>query len=95
MRPALAAASFCLWAAMLAPALAGDRAAPLPLPPGTYGAGCYWFRGSLYCSRYCYAEIDGHWYCQRRARDAVSQAPFALWYPPHEPSHRPPLRPVK
>jgi hypothetical protein len=49
---------------------------PLLLPP--QGVGCYWYRGVQYCSRYCYWEIDGYRYCQRRARDAVSQAPYPL-----------------
>ena len=28
-----------------------------------------------YCNRYCYREIDGHHYCQRRLREAGTQAP--------------------
>jgi hypothetical protein len=40
-----------------------------------YGRGCYWFRGHHYCNRYCYLEIDGYYYCQRRLFDAGSQAP--------------------
>lgn len=39
------------------------------------GVGCYWYRGELNCSRYCYWEIDGYRYCTRRLRNAHSQAP--------------------
>ena len=44
------------------------------------GAGCYWHYGQLFCNRYCYWEIDGYRYCQRRVGDAVSQAPPVLLY---------------
>jgi hypothetical protein len=64
--------------------------APLPAEAGSrYGAkidqlpegvGCYWHRGQLFCSRYCYWEIDGYRYCQRRVRDAISQAPPLLLF---------------
>ena len=51
--------------------------ADLVAPPvaTTQGIGCYWYRGHLHCSRYCYTEIDGQRYCHRRLRDAISQAP--------------------
>jgi hypothetical protein len=79
---------------MLGPAGAGLLAwlslLPLPAEAGSsYGArieqlpegqGCYWFHGHLYCSRYCYWEIDGYRYCQRRLDNAVSQAPPVLLY---------------
>ena len=55
------------------------------VPPGeVYGVGCYWFRGQHYCNRYCYLEVDGYYYCQRRLRDAGSQAPpvVAIYPPP-------------
>jgi hypothetical protein len=52
------------------------------------GVGCYWFRGRLNCSRYCYWEIDGHRYCTRRLRDARTQAPELLFddYAPYPPA---------
>jgi len=46
-----------------------------PRASAVYGVGCYWHRGHQYCNRYCYREIDGHHYCQRRLRDAGTQAP--------------------
>lgn len=46
-----------------------------PLGGQVQGVGCYWYRGQHYCSRYCYMEVDGYHYCQRRLRDAGSQAP--------------------
>jgi len=53
------------------------------LPPGELrGVGCYWHRGQHYCSRYCYLEVDGYYYCQRRLRDAGSQAPPPAGYMP-------------
>ncbi|MET0653873.1 MAG: hypothetical protein ABWY63_15275 [Hyphomicrobiaceae bacterium] len=58
------------------------------------GVGCYWFRGNLNCSRYCYWEIDGHRYCTRRLRDAHSQAPDMVdGGAAYEPRRRP--RPAK
>ncbi|HEU0158661.1 MAG TPA: hypothetical protein VFR00_05090 [Hyphomicrobiaceae bacterium] len=44
------------------------------------GQGCYWFGGHLYCNRWCYWEIDGYRYCQRRVGAAISQAPPVLLY---------------
>ena len=35
--------------------------------------GCYWERGRQYCGRYCYWEVNGRRYCQRRERLAVPQ----------------------
>jgi hypothetical protein len=51
------------------------------------GVGCYWYRGRLNCSRYCYWEIDGTRYCTRRLREAESQAPMLLHgeTPPYRP----------
>ena len=69
------------------------------LPPGELrGVGCYWFRGQHYCNRYCYLEVDGSYYCQRRLRDAGSQAPPpAIYLPPFRPpppyDRHPPYRP--
>jgi hypothetical protein len=52
------------------------------------GVGCYWFRGRLNCSRYCYWEIDGYRYCTSRLRDAHTQAPELLVddYAPYPPA---------
>ena len=53
------------------------------------GVGCYWYRGRLNCSRYCYWEIDGSRFCTRRLREAHSQAPELREdetpYPPYRP----------
>ena len=55
------------------------RTSALPVivevPVGPEGMGCYWERGRLYCSRYCYIEIDGRRFCRERSREAYSQAP--------------------
>lgn len=45
------------------------------LPP-TEARGCYFYRGRRYCGAYCYWEVNGKRYCQRRERDAHSQAPL-------------------
>lgn len=63
-------------------AQAGPRGEPPGLTFQQGGVGCYWYRGRRHCSRYCYLEVDGIRYCQRRERDAVSQAPFSLFEPP-------------
>jgi hypothetical protein len=44
------------------------------LPPAE-ARGCYYYRGRRYCGAYCYWEVNGKRYCQRRERDAYSQAP--------------------
>ncbi len=44
------------------------------LPPPE-ARGCYYYRGRRYCGAYCYWEVNGKRYCQRRERDAYSQAP--------------------
>lgn len=36
--------------------------------------GCYWEWGRMYCSRYCYVEINGRQYCHSRLRHARPQA---------------------
>ena len=43
------------------------------LPP-TEARGCYYDRGEEFCGSYCYWEVNGKRYCQRRLRDAHSQA---------------------
>lgn len=60
------------------PATAGgsavrEAAAPSVYSPRVRGVGCYWERGNLYCSRYCYIEVNNRQYCQARLRDAVPQ----------------------
>jgi hypothetical protein len=72
-----------------APAQAQHYAPAVP-PRGVRG-GCYWFRGHHYCNRYCYLEIDGYTYCQRRA-DAGSQAPPPVVVVPPPYGHRRPAR---
>jgi len=57
------------------------------------GVGCYWFRGNLNCSRYCYWEVDGYRYCTRGLRHAHSQAPDLVEGPPYIAARRP--RPTK
>lgn len=43
-------------------------------PPPLEAQGCYFYRGRRWCGRYCYYEINGKRYCQRREREAVPQA---------------------
>jgi hypothetical protein len=45
------------------------------VPDGPEGVGCYWERGRMFCSRYCYVEVDGHRFCRHRPHEAHSQAP--------------------
>jgi len=67
---------------------------PYPRAQVPQGVGCYWFRGNLNCSRYCYWEIDGYRYCTRRLRDAYSQAPEVVdGRAPYAPQRR--TRPAK
>ncbi len=47
------------------------------LPPPE-AKGCYFYRGRRYCGAYCYWEVNGKRYCQRRERDAHSQAPIVV-----------------
>lgn len=47
-------------------------------PPPLEAQGCYFYRGRRWCGRYCYYEINGKRYCQRRAREAVPQAGIEL-----------------
>jgi len=51
--------------------VAGARVLPAP-----ERRGCYWYRQRLFCSRYCYTEINGHRYCRDHEREAVPQAPL-------------------
>jgi hypothetical protein len=51
----------------------------LELPPPE-ARGCYYHRGRRYCGAYCYWEVNGKRYCQRRERDAHSQAPIVEDY---------------
>lgn len=55
------------------PVLAGEPQPYVVGDPGPEAAGCYFSRGHMYCGRYCYWEINGRRYCQRRARDAYPQ----------------------
>ena len=71
-------------AVVTAGVIAGGAAAHPPsrpqlieLAPGE-AKGCYYYRGERRCGRYCYWEVNGKRYCQRRARDAVPQAEFYI-----------------
>ena len=55
---------------------------------GVHGVGCYWHRGRHYCNRYCYREVDGYTFCQRRLRDAGSQAPPPIEFYPWDAEQR-------
>jgi len=69
--------SMAVWQTLLGfgPPAQAQHYQPAVRPDAVYGVGCYWFRGHRYCNRYCYREIDGYYYCQRRLFDAGSQAP--------------------
>lgn len=41
--------------------------------PVAYAKGCYWHRGTRYCSSYCYLEVNGKHYCHERESQAVPQ----------------------
>ena len=47
---------------------------PVVVLPPLEAKGCYFYRGNRYCGSYCYWEINGKRYCQRRGREAVPQA---------------------
>ena len=51
----------------------------IELPPPE-ARGCYYYRGRRHCGAYCYWEVNGKRYCQRRERDAHSQAPIVEEY---------------
>ncbi len=57
------------------------RPVPSEQLPLTEARGCYFERGIEYCGSYCYWEVNGKRYCQRRLRDAHSQAPVDTFYP--------------
>lgn len=44
--------------------------------------GCYYYRGREHCGRYCYLEVNGKRYCQRRYREARPQAGPEHYYAP-------------
>ena len=81
-------------AGLAAVAEAGSYGFP-PLVQVPQGVGCYWYRGVLTCSRYCYWEVDGFRYCQLRAREATSQAPVLLVQPGPDYGPRAPYKPMK
>lgn len=93
-RTMLLAASALLFTAMAPAPGEAQFGFPYPRAQVPQGVGCYWFRGNLNCSRYCYWEIDGYRYCTRRLRDAHSQAPDVVGgHAPYAPARRP--RPAK
>lgn len=58
------------------------RASPPPQPDDVFvaeGRGCYWARGAMTCSRFCYLEADGRRYCQPRSAHAFPQALPYYW----------------
>lgn len=93
-----------LTAALLpaAPAAAHEprplRRAPLyPVPPGE-AVGCYWERGRQHCGSFCYWEVNGRRYCQRRERQATPQGAYIEDYLLDEglsTAHRRPYGPVR
>ncbi len=54
-----------------------NMAYPVPLLDS---AGCYYYRGRQWCGRYCYYEVNGRRYCQRRQREAVPQAGYGYFW---------------
>ena len=48
------------------------------IAPETQAHGCYYHRGRRYCARYCYWEVNGRRYCQKRLRQAHSQAYYYI-----------------
>lgn len=61
---------------------AGRRHRAPPHPDDVFvseGRGCYWARGAMTCSRFCYLEVDGRRYCQPRSEHAFPQALPYYW----------------
>lgn len=78
---ALCAALLVLLASAAADAGRRHRAPP-PHPDDVFvaeGRGCYWARGAMTCSRFCYLEADGRRYCQPRSAHAFPQALPNYW----------------
>ena len=42
--------------------------------------GCYWDRGHQFCGHYCYWEVNGRRYCQRREEIALPQGAWIDGY---------------
>jgi hypothetical protein len=89
------------WTAILLLALAGrayaggewygDATTGYSDGPAYYAKGCYWRRGVRYCSSYCYQEINGNRYCNRRESEAVPQGdPYRAERPTVEDVYRAP-----
>ncbi len=59
-------------------AVASDQPRPVRampfynVKPGE-AVGCYWERGRQFCGHYCYWEVNGRRYCQKREEIAVPQ----------------------
>jgi hypothetical protein len=61
--------------------------------PPLYARGCYWHRGTRYCSQYCYVEINGRRFCNTRESEAVPQGdPYQPVRPAVEDMYRRPRR---
>ncbi len=61
---------------------AARRGQGLPHPDDVFvaeGRGCYWARGAMTCSRFCYLEIDGRRYCHNRSDQAFPQHLGHFW----------------
>lgn len=101
---ALLAALTAMPGVPLSPASAHDqeprplRRAPLyPIAPGE-SVGCYWERGRQYCGSFCYWEVNGRRYCQKRDHRAVPQGADIEDYILDEsrsPAYRRPYGPVR
>ena len=62
-----------------------------PRIPLGYANGCYWHSGVRYCSSYCYVEINGKRYCNKRESEAVPQGdPYRVERPTVEEIYRRP-----
>lgn len=56
------------------------RAAPFyNVRPGE-AVGCYWDRGRQFCGHYCYWEVNGRRYCQKREEIALPQGAWIDGY---------------
>ncbi len=68
-----------------APAVASDHPRPARaaifhnVKPGE-AVGCYWDRGRQFCGNYCYWEVNGRRYCQKREEIALPQGAWIDGY---------------
>lgn len=74
------------------------RRAPFYAVPAGEAVGCYWERGRQHCGSFCYWEVNGRRYCQKRDRLATPQGAFIEDYILDEslsPAYRRPYGPVR